>query len=130
MAADKLRVTLCNDHFERIVKGTTCSTCPSRLENEAAVRTLAALNERTDEEKLSAIIHELHSIRRAQQSEMQKLDRLDAKVSGNGRPGLHERLTIIETRLMVAEKGRGVWIAVVTAFLSSVLAVISIITKT
>lgn len=125
----KINVDLCEDHFERLVDGSVCATCPSNVENEAAVRALASINSRSDDDKLRAIISELHSIRRVQKGGIDKLTKLEHKVIGNGRPGLSERITIIETRLAVAEKSKGVWIAIGTAVLSALLGIIGLIIK-
>lgn len=133
---DKIRVDLCHDHFARIAREDVCATCPSRLENEAAVKALGALNDRTDDDKLRAILSEIASLRRAQSLGFEKLDdieksidKINTRIYGNGGSGINERLTIIETQIDVTSKNKGPMIAIATAALSAVIAIIGIILK-
>ena len=126
---EKIKVDLCGNHFQRLVEDDTCVSCPSRIENEGAVRALAALHESSEDDKLRAIISELQSIRKTQSAFMKKLQSLDHKVTGNGRPGLADRLLIMETKLNTNEKGRGVVIAIITSGISTLVAVAGLLLK-
>lgn len=80
---DKLRVDLCHDHFPRLCKGDVCSTCPSKLENEAVVIAMSAALEQTEDSRQTAIITELHSIRRAQSDLSNRFKAVGEKVDKN-----------------------------------------------
>jgi|DEB0MinimDraft_3_1074331.scaffolds.fasta_scaffold197227_1 hypothetical protein len=128
--SENIYVELCHDHFERLVKGETCHTCPSRVENEAAVRALSAMKGKSHDDKMLAVVNEIHSIRRTQKDALVRLQRICDRVDGNGRPGHDHRLTVIETRMQAAEKNKASFIAIVTAMASAVLTIISMILKT
>lgn len=127
--SESIHAELCHDHFERIVKGDTCHTCPSRIENEAAVRSLAAMRGKSSDDKMLALVNEIYSIRRTQKEALTRLQRLYDRIEGNGRPGHDHRLTVIETRMMAAEKNKASFIAVITAIASGVLSILGIILK-
>lgn len=93
----KIKVDLCHDHFERLVDGNTCATCPSRHKNESVVRAMSAVLEADGDKVLSAVVNELKTIRAAL-AENQKLVRtLTDKMQGNGKPGIETRLALLES---------------------------------
>lgn len=130
LSGEELKVRLCGDHFARLVNGNACNTCPSKLENEAAVKALAALNGRSDDDKLTAIANELLSIRRAQQEMYLKVEtvgtrveKIDGKLNGNGAPGIAQRLLVMETKAEQSTKNVGTYVAIATAITSAMISV-------
>lgn len=134
---EKIRVDLCHDHFQRLVTGDTCELCPSQLENESAVRAVAALHGATDSEKFAGTVNEIHSIRRTLseiyrdlQAARDAIIELDRKVSGNnGTKGLQTRMTIMETRQDVAQKNTGTIVAIGTAIVSAGISIAALLIK-
>jgi len=59
-------VPICHDHFMRVARKDTCDRCPSRMENEAAVRMIAQQYAEDTEAGREALITEIQSIRRLQ----------------------------------------------------------------
>ena len=87
----------------------------------------------TDEEQnrnnQAVILQELRTIRKAQDHIYTRISHLDGKIVGNGKPGLQDRLTVLETKHDVREKSKGVFVAIGTAAMSSLIAIYSLITK-
>ena len=127
MTKEKLKVDLCHDHFQRVVEKRVCHTCPSAIENEAAVMALAKLNDAHDDDKLRAIISETQSIRRAQSQLFKQIEKIDHTLHGNGKAGMQDRLTIMETRLDVTEKNKTHYVAIGTAIIAAIIALIPVV---
>lgn len=88
----KIKVFLCHDHFERLIKRDVCVTCPSVCENEAAVKALATLYESNPDNFNLAVIAELRSIRALQ------LD-FDKKLTAINDPKHDRRIRRLESAL-------------------------------
>ena len=127
--SDKLKVEICSDHFQRLVDGKTCATCPSRIENEDKCRALAALLEKDSETQLGTVVTEISAIRHSQKQLSEKIQKIDGKVNGNGTQGLAARLLVLETRLDVAQKNTGTYVAIATAAVGALLSIIGILMK-
>ena len=112
MSADKIRVDLCGDHFERLVTQDPCTTCPSLAENEAVCKAMAAVMAADDTSaKDSAVISELKSIRRTQGDIAHRLGKLERRFEDNGKPGVMSRLTLLEARQKDSKQNMGILIA-------------------
>lgn len=116
MTTEKIKVYLCHDHFERLVKGTdfVCDTCPSKAEHRDAVMTMAALADATDRELLTAIQTEIKTLRRGQQYILDDVSKLKTSINGdgNGETGLRSKVMIISDRLNRQSGAAGHWIAI------------------
>ena len=129
MHDDKIRVDLCPDHFERLVSGDVCKTCPSRLENEAVVKAMSSALESTDGAAGNrAIATELSSIRRVLSELTNECRSLKKLVVGNGeKTGVINRLTVLETKIEEGNKSRGTLIAIVVAAVSTVISLFGVL---
>ena len=85
----------------------------------------------TDEERnaQAAILQELKTIRKAQDHIYTRLSQIDGRIVGNGKPGLQDRIVIMETKHAEREKSKGTLIAIGTAAMSSLIAIYALITK-
>lgn len=119
MEDEKIQTELCNDHFERLCTSSVCVTCPSKIENEAAVRALAALHDKSESDKLTAIVVELRSLRRSNGHIFKELEKIDHKVNGNGKDGLDQRMTVLETKIAISSQNKAHYVAVGIALLSA-----------
>jgi hypothetical protein len=82
---DKIKVFLCSDHFERLLKDDVCSTCPSKCENKEAVKALSALYQNNNGGAvIEAVVLELKSIRRLQEGQSADLKKIEHILQGNG----------------------------------------------
>lgn len=122
----KIPCVLCHDHFERLVVGDVCATCPSRLENADVVKAASKVYGSDKDQASRAVVTELQSIRRAQAEFHKLLDKTQAAIFGNGKPGLEKRLTIIETKLATSRGNLGTMIAVVGVIISCVLSIVGL----
>ena len=95
---NKVKVYLCNDHFERLCDDNVCSTCPSKVENKDAVMLLATLTDSEKEKIDVAVVTELKRINTAIQQTHRLAERTneDIRGDGNGKKGISTRLTLLE----------------------------------
>lgn len=99
MNKGRIKVELCEDHFERVLVGDVCISCPSRAENEAIIRAVAAAARENPRAGMEAIFLELSSIRKNQYEIGERLSKIDETIKGNGKPGILNRITAIETKI-------------------------------
>lgn len=123
---ENIPIEICHDHFERLIKNDVCKSCPSRAENENIIRNISISKSISEDEKFRAIFSELSSIRTSIQDYNKTVESLEHKVDGNGKAGLCERIVVIETRLAMAEKNTGVWVAVLTAIIGAAISLIGL----
>ena len=109
---DKMFVPICRDHFTRLMNGTVCGTCPSRLENEDMVLDLSEKYKDDIDSGYRALIAEVASIRRSMEGiiptivEMNArlkdqagdITKLDHIINGNGQRGLREDVASLRAR--------------------------------
>lgn len=130
--ADKIKVFLCSDHFQRLCDGNTCETCPSRIENRDAVMAIAKLRSTEPERLDMGTIMEIRSVRRVVTDLSVKMDRIDEDLRGNGKPGMSTRLTLLETlvkELRKASLGRWMLAGQLVMLAAAVAAVVVAIVK-
>ena len=119
---DKFKAYLCRDHFERLVQQDTCATCPSQVENSAAVKALAKVYDDNPHRVNEAIIVELKSIRKTQErlftehAEIKKLLRGD----GNGVKGLQSRVLLLEAASTTSKQATAFWLGLIGVIVSAV----------
>ena len=115
-----LFVPLCKDHFRRLLEGTVCETCPSKLENEDMVKSLAE-KYKGSEKSVGALIMEVQSIRRTCetlsktceklmnqcQQNGEAIESVEHTVNGNGSPGLKQDMAIVKTEIDHIKGGEG-----------------------
>lgn len=59
-----IRVDLCSDHFERLLRSDVCVNCPSRPENEAVCRAMSAMHTMDDENVIRSIVSDIKVLQR------------------------------------------------------------------
>lgn len=127
----RIKAYLCGDHFERLVNDKagispgTCETCPSRKENELAVKALSEVYQAEPHKMNQAVVTELKSIRRAMEMVNADLDGVRGVIHGNGRKGLVARLLILETRDETAGATSAKWFAIMAFAISTVIGMVS-----
>ena len=126
-ANEKIRVDLCPDHFERLIEGNPCATCPSRAENKDAVVAIATALGSDIDRANQAIVTELRSMRTAQADTCKRLESLEHVIRGNGEPGLATRVRVIEELRESQGKNTGTWMAIVSAVIALVLGIVGLI---
>lgn len=127
MPAEKIRIDLCHDHFQRLIHGNVCEHCPSKIENEILCRNMAAEMKAESDAGSRAVVMELASIRRSQAELSNVLDRLETRVHGNGTDGILHRLLIVETKLNQSAKALSVNIAIAGVLISTILSALGLV---
>jgi hypothetical protein len=92
----KIKCELCPDHFERVVAGDQCNSCPSLVENEAVVRYMANQHPEEDTPLTRATLAELRSIRTLMSQFDERVVRMEHDLHGNGKEGLITRFAVQE----------------------------------
>ena len=127
MDSRKIRSDLCPDHFERLIEGNPCHTCPSQIENREAVIAISnALGSDVDRAN-QAIVTELRSIRTAQADMSGRITSMEHLIRGNGSPGLATRVRVIEELRTNEGKNTSMWIAVVGTIVAIVMSLVGLI---
>lgn len=121
------RTELCDDCPTQIVRGTTCDSCPSRPLSERFKKAMSDIHDQDADATTRAIISELASIRELAHQHTKVLVALDEHVRGNGKPGMSERLVVIETQLSTSTKTVAAFAAISTAIVSALIAAFALL---
>ena len=122
---DKVKITICKDHFSRLADGNVCQTCPSNPHNESVVMLLAQLE--TDKEGKGEsdfrrmVLSELKSIRAENDTQGERIQKLASHLEGNGKEGLIPRVIKMETVLNRADNSNQFLIMVVGLIVSTLV---------
>jgi hypothetical protein len=125
---DKIKVFLCSDHFERLLKDDVCSTCPSKCENKEAVKALSALYQNNNGGAvIEAVVLELKSIRRLQEGQSADLKKIEHILQGNGKPGLVEDVISLKTLINHNNRKSNEWISWVGIVLATIISACALV---
>ncbi len=135
MEDEKIKVRLCKDHFQRVLDGSVCNTCPSKAENEAVVLALSKMESGGEDQVRETVIRELSSMRRA-------LTKVGTDVEGlahalHGSPehaGIMTKIAVNQKALSSLDKRTStletrMWAAVIAGLLGAGSALWGFITK-
>lgn len=115
----KIKCSLCNDHFERLVRGNVCESCPSIPEHEAVIRFMSEqLNQAATDDTgmIRAIWTEVRSIRTLCTDFHTRIEECEHTIHGNGNPGLKTQMAVLESQsnenkhrpMMIVSIGTGI----------------------
>ena len=98
---EKIKCHLCHDHFDRLVQGNVCESCPSIPEHEAVIRFMNDQLTETaadDHGMIRAIWTEVRSIRTLCTNFDSRLQECEHTIHGNGAPGLKTKMAVLESQ--------------------------------
>lgn len=131
-----IKAIICIDHFTRLCNGETCDTCPSKPEHERAVRELALLQEKAEEEMregngkvLSGFLSEIRQLRSVTNRLVDDQTKLEHSVlgDGNGIQGLKTKVLLLEYDKKKNSSAVGTWIAVASALTAIIALLITLV---